>query len=47
MSHEPESPALRLNEESGFVRRNGIQVVSAEREKCTLKTAISADSKNI
>ena len=39
--------ALTLNENSGFLRHNGIQVLSAEAEHAVLKASIAAESKNI
>jgi len=47
MNREHENQALRLNEESGFIRHNGIVVVSAEADQSVLKASISAESKNI
>ena len=47
ISNEQKDPSLGLNENSGFLRHNGIRVISAEAEHSVLKADITAGSRNI
>ncbi|KAF5036016.1 Thioesterase superfamily protein [anaerobic digester metagenome] len=47
MAENSKQNVLRKEEASGFIRRNGIKVVSIEEDRCILEAEITPESENI